>query len=325
MRIRAKTILPLATVAILLFSVSPLVNASTLTVSLNPKTGVAKIDSVSTTRIVFDYPSDSTVSQYLRNVSSSFSLTGKFDGSSDGAHELQSSFDDWDNHISVTNMSVAVSYSANGNATALVIDKSTDVNATVSGVFHVVNGTVRADLGWRAYIIRGAMSLPLDGRMVDVNLAGSAMEDSLGPHAYASGWLANSFGGGSFWDRRSLSFSALGTPLSTWTKDYNAATNITTFSKTISGQGTYSVTADFNGQKYSLSMVSDPSGVVSVQGYANASGDSLVMAPAPPSGSMSLLAAGVVAGLVIIGVGYFVLRSKAKARISIPAPTTTTV
>ena len=193
----------------------------------------------------------------------------------------------------------------------------------MSGVFHVVNGTVRADLGWKAFTIRGAMNIPLGGHVVDVNLAGSAMEDSLGSHAYASGWLANSFGGGSFWDRPTLNFSALSTPLSTWTKNYDAATNTTTFSKTISGQDTYSVTADFNGEKYSLSAVSDPSGVVSVQGYANASGDSLVMAPAPSSASMGLLAAAVVAGLVIITVGYFVLRSRARAPILRQTTTTT--
>jgi len=89
--------------------VSPLVNASTLTVNLSPKSGIAKVDSVSTTEIVFTYPSDSAVSKYLRNVSSSFSLTGTFDGSFQGAQELQGIFDDWDGYVSVTNVSVDVS------------------------------------------------------------------------------------------------------------------------------------------------------------------------------------------------------------------------
>lgn len=323
MNTEAKKIVPLATIAILLFVVSPLANASTLTVNLNPKSGVAKVDSVSTTKIIFTYPSDSTVSKYLRNVSSSFSLTGTLDGSSRGALELQGTFDDWDSHISVTNMSVDVSYSAKGNATTLVIDESSDVKATVSGVFQVVNGTVRANLGWRAFIVRGALNLPLGGHTVDVNLAGDAMEDSLGSHVQGGAWLASAFGGGSFWNRPTLNFSQLNTPLSTWTKNYNAATNTTTFSKTVSGQNTYSVQADFNGQKYSLSEISDPSGIVNVQGYANVSGDSLVMAPAPASASISssVLAVAVVVALLAIAGGYLAIRARSKSKTAAISPT----
>ena len=324
MKTEAKTIIPLATIAILLFSVSPLASASTLTVDLNPKTGVAQVQSVSTTKIIFTYPSDSAVSKYLRNVSSSFSFSGSFDGTSEGARELQGNFDGWDHRISVSNMSVAVDYTAKGNSTALVINKSTDVNATVSGVFQVVNGTVTANLGWRAFIVRGALTLPLDGHNIDVNLAGDAVEDSLGAHADGAAWLLNAFGGGSFWNRPTLNFSALSTPLSTWTKNYDSATNTTTFSKTISGQDTYTVSADLNGQEYSLSSVSDPSGVVTVQGYANASGDSLVMAQAPASASSSLMAVAVVAGLVVVAAGYLLLRSRARTKVT-PSPSSTSL
>jgi len=322
MKSEAKKIIPLATIAVLLFAVSPLANASTLTVNLNPKSGVATVDSVSTTKIIFTFPSDSPVSKYLGNVSSSLSLSGKFDGSSQGAHELQDNFDNWDNNISVTNVSVAVSYSAKGNATTLVINESTDLNATVSGVFQVVNGTVRANLGWRAFIFRGALNLPLDGRVVDVNLAGDAMEDSLGSHGEAGTWLANAFGSGSFWNRPTLNFSQLNAPLDTWTKNYNAATNTTTFSKTISGQNTYSIQADLNGQQYSLSEISDPSGVLKVQGYANASGDSLVMAQAPASASIasSVIAVVIVVGLLAIAGGYMAIRARSKAKTTVTSP-----
>ena len=324
MKTEAKKIVPLATLAVLLFVVSPLANASTLTVNLNPKSGLAKVDSVSTTKIVFAYPSDSTVSKYLRNVSSSLSLSGTFNGGSQAALELQDTFDGLDSHISVTNMSVDVSYGAKGNATTLVISTSTDVNATVTGVFQVVNGTVRANLGWRAFLVRGALDLPLGGRTVDVNLAGDAMEDSLGSHMAGGAWLSSAFGGFSFWNRSTLNFSQLDTPLDTWTKNYNAATNTTTFSKTISGQNTYSIQADLNGQKYSLSAISDPSGVVSVQGYAIASGDTLVMAPAPSSASTSsgvLAVAGVVMLLAIVG-GYLAIRTRSRSKTATTSPTT---
>ena len=322
MKTEAKKILPLATLAVLLFVVSPLANASTLTVNLNPKSGLAEVDSISTTKIVFVYPSDSTVSKYLRNVSSSLSLSGTFDGGSRAALELQDTFDGLDSHISVTNMSVDVSYGAKGNATTLVIRTFTDVNATVTGVFQVVNGTVRANLGWRAFIVRGALDLPLGGRTVDVNLAGDAMVDSLGSHMAGGAWLSSAFGGFSFWNRSTLNFSQLDTPLDTWTKNYNAATNTTTFSKTISGQNTYSIQADLNGQKYSLSAISDPSGVVSVQGYAIASGDTLVMASAPSSASSGVLAVAVVVMLLAIVGGYLAIRTRSRSKTVTTSPTT---
>jgi hypothetical protein len=315
MNTEAKKIIPLAAIAIILFTVSPLADASTLTVNLNPKTGVATLDSVSTTKLVFTYPANSSISGYLRNVSSTFSLSGKFDGASSGAHELQGSFNALDRHVSVSNISVAISFSAKGNTTALVVNKVTEVNATVSGAFSVVNGSVTANLGWRAFVVRGAMNLPLEGHSIDINLAGSAMEESIaGSHASASMWLVNSFGGGSFWNRPTLNFSQLDTPLSTWTKNYDSATNTTTFSKTISGQNTFSIQADLNGQKYSLSEISDPSGVVTVQGYANASNDSIVMAPAPASASSFVLAVVVVVGLLALAGGYLAIRARSRAK-----------
>lgn len=317
MNTEAKKIVPLAMIAILLFAVSPLADASTLTVNLNPNTGVATLDSVSSTKIVFTYPANSSVSNYLGNVNSTLSLSGKFDGASSGVRQLQDSFNEWNHHLSVSNISIAVSFSAMGNATALVVNKVTQLNATVSGAFTVVNGTVTANMGWRAFVVRGAMNLPLEGHDIDINLAGPAMEESImGSHVSAAEWLVNSFGGGSFWNRPTLNFSQLNTPLSTWTKNYDSATNTTTFSKTISGQNTYSIQADFNGQKYSLTEISDPSGVVTVQGYANASGDSLVMAPAPSSASISsgVLAVVVVIGLVVIAVGYLAIRTRSRAK-----------
>ena len=309
-----KKIIPLTVFALILFSISPLAYASTLTVNLNPKTGLAKVDSVSTTKIVFTYPANSTIARYLKNVSSSFTMSGSFNGGTTGAQELQGSFDNEDSHVSVKNMTVAVSYSAKGSATSLTIDKRTNVTAWVSGVFTVVNGTVKADLGWRAFVVRGAMDLPLGGHMMDVNLVGSTTEDSLASHEIAAGFLLTAFGGGSIWSKPTLNFSQLNTPLSTWTKNYNSGTNTTTFSKTISGQSNFTASVDYNGQKYSLSAVSDPSGVVNVQGYANAVGDSLVMAQAPASASGDVIAVGAVVVVLAAAVGYLALKSRAKAR-----------
>lgn len=302
-------IISLAALTVLLIAVSPIAYASTLTVNLNPKTGLASVDSVSTTKIIFTYPANSTISEQLMNVNTSSAFSGSFTGTSQGAQEFQGTLHDWDSRVSVNNMSVAVHYAIKGNTTTMELDKTTKVNATVSGVFRVVNGTVVADLGWRSFAVTGAMDVPLDGQMMDINLAGSAMRDSVGRQSFAAGWMMGAFGGGSFWNSPTLNFSALSTPLSTWTKNYDPATNTTTFTKTITGSSTYTSSYDINGQKYSLSATSDPTGVVAIQGYANASGNSLVLAPVPASATPSLLAAGVViAALVLLGGFYAVKR-----------------
>ena len=316
MKNKTNKIIPLTALAIVLLSLAPMVTASTLSVSLNPKTDLAKIDSMSSTKIVFTYPADSSISNYLRNVSSSTSLKGSFDGSTSGARELQGSFDDEDSHVVVNNMSVAFGYTAKGSATELVIDKTTNITAWVSGVFSVVNGSVTANLGWRAFVIRGALSLPLENHMVDVNLAGSIMDDSFGDHAYAAGFLQAAAGG--WWNRPTLNYSQLSTPLSTWTKNYDSATNTTTYSKTITGSSNFTASLTYNSQKYTLSAISDPTGIVTVQGYANAVGDSLVMEPAPASAGVGLVAVGAAVVVVLGLIGYIAIRRGVRAKTSLP-------
>ena len=316
MKNQAKRFIPITALAIVLLSLAPMVTASSLSVSLNPKTDLAKIDSMSSTKIVFTYPADSSISNYLRNVSTSTSLKGSFDGSTSGARELQGSFDDEDSHVVVNNMSVAFGYTATGSATELVIDKTTNITAWVSGVFSVVNGSVTANLGWRAFVIRGALSLPLENHMVDINLAGSIMDDSFGDHASAAGFLQAAAGG--WWNRPTLNYSQLSTPLSTWTKNYDSATNTTTYSKTITGSSNFTASLTYNSQKYTLSAISDPTGIVTVQGYANAVGDSLVMEPAPASAGVGLVAVGAAVVVVLGLIGYIAIRRGVRAKTSLP-------
>ena len=307
MKNTATRIVSLTALAVLLLALAPLASASTLTVSLNPKTDLAKVQSVSTTKIVFTYPDNSTISQYLKGVNTTLTYSGSFGGSDSGVQALQGSFDHEDDHISVNNATVSTSYVAKGSPTELDIMKSTNVTAWVSGVFSVVNGTVVADLGWRAFVVRGPMEFDMDHQNIDVNLAGSTMEDSMANHAFAAGFLFNAFGV-AFWNRPTLNFSALNTPLSTWTKNYDSATNTTTFTKTIAGQSNFSASADLNGQKYTLSMTSDPTGVVAVQGYADASGNSLTLSPPPASTSDGLLVLGAAIAVIAGFAGYIAVR-----------------
>lgn len=313
MKKNMKRIVPLTALALVLLSFAPLADASTLTVNLNPTTRIAQVDSVSTTKIVFTYPSGSSVSKYLENVSSSVKLNSSFTGGSSGAMELQGSFDDEDSHVAVRNMTVALDYTAKGNATTLIIDKVTNVTSWVSGVFQVVNGSVVANLRWRSFVVMGAMNLNMEDHTMDINTVGSAVQSSLASQAIAASFLFQSFGDRSVWNRPTLNFSQLNTPLSTWTKNYDSATNTTTFTKTISGTSKFASSLDFNGQNYSLSVISDPTGVVAVQGYANPQGDTLVMAPAPAS-SAGFVELGVVIVLLAAVAGYFAYRSRARSK-----------
>jgi len=317
MKNKAKAIAPLTAFAVVLLSLAPMASASTLTVNLNPTTGLAKIESTSSTKLVFTYPANSSISGFLRNISASESLSGSFQGSTSGARELQGSFEEKGSHVVVQNMSVAYGYTAKGSATQFVIDKTTNITTWESGVFSVVNGSVTANLGWRAFVIKGALNLPLQNHDIDINLAGSTMDDSFGGHAYAAGFLQTAAWG--WWNRPTLNYSELKTPLSTWTKNYDSATNTTTFSKTISGSSNFSASFTFNNQKYTLSAVSDPTGVVTVQGYANAMGDSLVMAPTPTSSGVGLIAVGATVAVVLGLIGYLAVKRGARPKTTLPS------
>lgn len=314
-------LLAITTLALLLISTAPAAFGSTLTVDLNPSTKVAKVVTVSTTKIVLTYPVNSTLSGYLKGVNSTTSFSGTFQQGASGVDELQGSFGDEDSHVSVSNVSVSIHYDAKGNSTALVVNKETDITAWVTGVFSVVNGTVTADLKWRSFVVPGALTFNLEDHPVDVNLVGSAMETSLATHTFAIQYMLSAFGGEELWNRPTLNYSALSTPLTTWTKNYDSSTNTTTFSKTVSGTSTFSASVDYNGQKYTLSAISDPSANVMVNGYAIASGDSIALQQAPASSSSLLLLVAAAAAIVVVGgAAYLALRSRAKPKaLAIPA------
>lgn len=297
----------LTALAALLLTLAPMANASTLTVDLNPQTQVAKVNSLSATKIVFTYPANSAIAKYLENVSSSESLNASFTGGM-GVRELQGSFDNRDTSVAVQNMTVALSYSAKGNATALVIDKTTNLTSYVTGVFKVVNGTVHADLGWRAYVVSGPMDLDMHDHAVDINMVGSMVQDSLATHVFALGFIMSAFGGSGVWNSPTLNFTALNTPLTSWIKSYDANTNTTTFTKTIAGESTFSATFSEDGQNYTMSEVSDPTGVVVVRGYANAQVNSLVIVPAPAGSAVILVAASAIAVAAAAAAGYLYFR-----------------
>lgn len=319
-------IIPLALLSLLVLATVPPANASTLMVTINPTSKSAELQSISSTTIVLTYPSGSTLSMYLSNVSTSVSYTSSFTGGSYPVLALQSGFAIRDRFAQLQNTTISYSEVAKGNATALVIHKDTNITAWVSGLFTIVNGTVHVDLGWRAFAVPGNMTLNFNGQMVDVNLVGSAVAYPLRGHPIIRAFLSGRFGGSQIWDWATLNFTALDTPLTTWTRNYDSSTNTTTFSKTISGTSSFRTSADYNGQKYSLTVSSDPSAKIATQGYATASADSLSITSAPGTASLSatdILAIGA-AVVVIAAIGtLYVLKSRTmrpgKQSINIPS------
>ncbi len=321
MKNSTRRLLPLAILSLTLIALAPTAYASTLNVNLNPQTKVANIRSVSMTSIVLTYPDNSSLSKLLNGFSSSKSFSGNFSGSSEATDALQRPLEDHDDRVRIQNMSVSYSLKAVGNSTALVINKETDIMASVSGVFTVVNGTVHANLRWKAFVIPGEMTLTLGDRPVEINLVGSAMTEQLEEHPILSSLLLGMFGGDELWHRPTLNFSSLDTPLSNWTKSYNSLTNTTTFSKTIAGQSSLYVSADYNGQKYTLSVKSDPSANIVTQGYATPSGDGLIIGSAPLYVSaVPWLVGGVVVVAALAAVAYTIRRSRMSSRSQAKAP-----
>ncbi|HUI01247.1 MAG TPA: hypothetical protein VLX56_06425 [Nitrososphaerales archaeon] len=302
--------------ALTVSSLAPAAFGSTLSVDLNPGTKVANLTSVSSTDLVLTYPANSTLSNYLAGYDSSSSLSGNFGGNSQAVANFHDQFHDHDNsQISISNMTVSYNYSAKANSTALVVNKMTEIIASVAGIFNVTNGTVTANLGWRSFYIVGALNLDLQDHIVDVNLAGPSLAESINGRSMGVEILTGMFAGNSLWSRPTLNFSSLSSPLSTWTKNYNSGTNTTTFSKTIAGNSTFSTRYTDNGQTYSLSMTSDPSAVISTNGYAKASGDSLTITKAPTLLNPLLWVgvAAIVFGVIAVGAVYFARRSGATA------------
>lgn len=304
-----------AVLVVLVLSLTPAAFASTLTVDLNPSTHVAKLTSVSTTHFVLEYPGNSTLSSYLRGYNSSSSLSGGFNSTSEGLRSfLGQMHDEADDNVSVTNMTVSYSYSAKANSTALVVDKQTDITAWVAGAFKVSNGTVTADLGWRSFYVSGALDLDLEGHAVDVNLAGSALTQSTLGRGLGVQMLTGMFEGKSLWSRSTLNFSSLSSPLSNWTRSYDALTNTTTFSKTVAGNSTFSASYSGAGGTYALTMTSDPAASITTKGYAQATDNSLVFSKAPMYLDPILwVAVGSAVALVALGALYLAKRPRPAA------------
>lgn len=303
-----------AMISLLVLSGVPLVSASSVNIVLNPTTHHAEISSISNTKIVFEYPKNSTVSSFLNGYNYSQQLSGFIPAGTGAVDDFESTLQNYSDHVHVENMSVSVDARAIGNSTTFVVTRSENITTWVTGVFNETDGKVMADLDWKAFVVRGAFDVPLGGHEIDLNLVSSAMTQPLGEGGDASSYMGNMFGSNSIWSQPTIDFSALNSPLTNWTRNYNPTTNTTTFTKNIKTQANFSASVSFNGQEYSLSMVHDPSASISVLGYATASGNSLIVGSAPIWAILASETGAWIALIVAIGAAsaYMALRWRSK-------------
>lgn len=303
-------------VALLLITSLPIVSASTVNIDLNPTTGVAKVTGISTTTIVFTYPANTLISGFLNGSNYSMQASGNVAGGQVPALDFQNVLRNYTSSITVQNLSASLSTTAKANTTAMVITRQTNITGFVTGVFNVTNGTVTANLGWKAFAINGAFVMPLGGHSYDLNTLGSAALMPIG--GIASAFLSGSFGDRNIWSRSTIDFSSLNTPLSNWTRVYNSATNTTTFTKSVNTLANYSSSVSFNGQNYSLSMTYDPSSTIRVSGYALPQGNTLVFGTAPANYTYPAIAVVVVAIIALLGYAAVRKRSGSITKSSTP-------
>lgn len=312
-------LISLLSIPMLLFGI-PVVSASTVNITLNPTTHVAQVVGVSSTKIVFTYPENSTVSSRLNGYNYTTSESGYLPQGASSTDDFEHELRNYTSTVSVQNITAALNTSAVANSTALVITKTTDLTAWITGIYNSTGGNLTANLDWKSFTIRGPFVVPMDGHNIDLNMMGSGTLESLGDNSIASAFLSNSFGNDNIWSRSTIDFSALNTPLTNWTRQYDASTNTTTFSKNVNLQSNYSASVSVNGHTYSISMVSDPSSTIKVLGYATASGNTLIITTPPPSASaFEIVAIVVVTIAIILGTTYLIIRQRNMARTQSPA------
>lgn len=282
----SKSVLAIMLVATLsLSAMIPLSGASSVQVVLNPNANEATVSAYvnSTVAIsanqssflgkvitqVFPHSSNITIQQTAINKDNlSFQIVN------DSIHKL-------DTNASLKALSLGYSRTTEnmtqGNNAVLFVNTSLLIRATVSGIFS--NNT--AGLHWRSFNTNS--SLELNGN--DVSNANFSSE------YYASNRNVNT-----------VNFTAFSDSLSNWTRTYDAATNITTFSMDAGTTVHFQLNGTLGGA-FSLNYSLDPSYSISAPGYDSASGNSITIGNPPHSSPIAYYAM----GALLIGVAAIML------------------
>ncbi|MGC8666477.1 MAG: hypothetical protein ACP5UK_07335, partial [Conexivisphaera sp.] len=205
----------------------------------------------------------------------------------------------YNSSMTLLNMSVTESKSLVANATTMVMSRSTLISAWVSGMFNrTSSGELVGNFAWKSFRIGDRLDVDFDGETEDVNFIGSSFFAPIGGKFIAM-YMLMAAPLGQISQIPTINFSAFNEPLSQWTRTYNPSTGITTFTRSASSQTLYNASLTVNGRTYSIRVVSDPSYTINVEGYAVASGNTIIVT-SPPQNYTEYAA--VAAAVVVVAV-----------------------
>ncbi|MDG6927828.1 MAG: hypothetical protein JRN01_05120 [Nitrososphaerota archaeon] len=296
-------------------------NAATVTVTAYPAQNVSNVMINDSVYMIFTYPANSFVSNALNGSNYSYKLSasnipynsGAFMSFQNALQNKQGEDQQGDpqnsSPVTLLNMSVTESKSMVANTTTMVLSRSTIINAWVSGIFNKTSsGRIVGNFGWKSFRVDSQFDVNFNGESEDINFIGNSFFAPMG----------NSFGMMSFLMAAPLgqisqiptiNFSAFNTPLSQWTRTYNSATGITTFTKSVSSQTLYNASLSVNGKTYLIRVISDPSYTLNVKGYALATGNTITVT-SPPTNYAEYAAVAVIVVVIAVAGTLMYFRKK---------------
>jgi hypothetical protein len=306
-------------------------NAATVTVTAYPAQNVSNVMINDSVYMIFTYPANSFVSNALNGSNYSYKLSasnipynsGSFmsfqnalqnrqgDNKQGNDDPLNNSPIVPQNNSTVTllNMSVTESKSMVANTTTMVLSRSTIINAWVSGIFNKTSsGRIVGNFGWKSFRVDSQFDVNFNGESEDINFIGNSFFAPMGSRFGMMSFLMAA-PLGQISQIPTINFSAFNTPLSQWTRTYNSATGITTFTKSVSSQTLYNASLSVNGKTYSLRVISDPSYTLNVKGYALATGNTITVT-SPPTNYAEYAAVAVIVVVIAVAGTLIYFRRK---------------
>ncbi|MGC8569270.1 MAG: hypothetical protein ACP5LW_04625 [Nitrososphaeria archaeon] len=287
-------------------------NAASATVMAYPTQNMAELIINDSVYAVFTYPNGSFISRALNGTSFRYAFSVmNIPKGSDFFQSLQEAIqaqggnsqgeNDPSTNISLINASVILSKSFQANETTAIYIKKSTLILWLSGVFTRNGSQIVGNFSWKDFKIEKHLFVEENGQLEDINFFGEDLMGvlDLGEWGFEVPQLST------------INFSEFNQPLSQWNRTYNPATNSTIFTKTLSSQTLYFESLTINGRTYSFRIVSDPTYTISVQGYAVAQGNQLIVSRAPsPYPSYVIVYVAVVFIIVAAGASAFLIKRR---------------
>ncbi len=309
---KASAAIVFALISTMMFLTPIAANAATVTVTAYPAQNVSNLVINDTVNVIFTYPANSFVSRQLNGSSYSLQLSATNIPRDSGAFQsfqnaLQQGDQQGNSSVTLLNMSITESKSLMANETTLVMSRSTIINAWVSGVFNkTASGRIMGNFGWKSFKVNGKFDVDFNGQSEDINFIGNSFFAPLGGKMGIMSLLMS--------DQleelshlSTINFSAFNTPLSQWTRTYNSATGITSFTKSVPVETLFNASLSVNGNTYSIRVVSDPSYTLNIKGYAVATGNTVILT-SPQINYAEYAAIAVIVVIAVAGAALYLRR-----------------